>query len=105
MEFTEQESEITQLIEMINNILDMVDVGNSINYETHSYESFYPLNNIIEMINNVFRLKEKLLLLEIIYNFIKIQRFSMINEELIRKAMCPARLVRHLELGGDIDDF
>jgi hypothetical protein len=36
---------------------------------------------------------------------IKKQRFSLINEELIQKAMSPARLMRHLELGGDIEDF
>jgi hypothetical protein len=35
----------------------------------------------------------------------KKQRFSLINEELIQKAMSPARLTRHLELGGDIEDF
>ena len=35
----------------------------------------------------------------------KKQLFSLINEELIQKAMSPARLTRHLELGGDIEDF
>jgi hypothetical protein len=35
----------------------------------------------------------------------KKQRFSLINEELIQKAMSPARLMKHLELGGDIEDF
>ena len=35
----------------------------------------------------------------------KRNQFSLINEELIQKAMSPARLMRHLELGGDIEDF
>ena len=38
-------------------------------------------------------------------SMLKKRRFSLINEELIQKAMSPARLTRHLELGGDIDDF
>ena len=35
----------------------------------------------------------------------KKNQFALINEELIQKAMSPARLMRHLELGGDIEDF
>ena len=38
-------------------------------------------------------------------SMLKKRRFSLINEELIQKAMSPARLTRHLELGGDIEDF
>ena len=38
-------------------------------------------------------------------SMIKKKRFSIINEELIQKAMSPARLARHLQLGGDTDDF
>ena len=32
-------------------------------------------------------------------------KLNIVNEELIQKAMSPARLMRHLELGGDIEDF
>ena len=38
-------------------------------------------------------------------SMLKKRRFSLINEELIQKTMSPARLARHLELGGDIEDF
>ena len=38
-------------------------------------------------------------------SMIKKNRFSLINEELIQKAMSPSRLEKHLELGGDIEDF
>jgi hypothetical protein len=36
---------------------------------------------------------------------LKKKQMEIINEELIQKAMSPARLMRHLELGGDIEDF
>ena len=38
-------------------------------------------------------------------SMIKKNRFSLINEELIQKAMSPSRLEKHLELGGDMEDF
>ena len=38
-------------------------------------------------------------------SMIKKNRFALINEELIQKAMSPSRLEKHLELGGDIEDF
>ena len=38
-------------------------------------------------------------------SIIKQNRFNSISEELIMKAMNPLRLIKHLELGGVIDDF
>ena len=38
-------------------------------------------------------------------SMIKKNRFSLIIEELIQKAMSPSRLEKHLELGGDMEDF
>jgi hypothetical protein len=38
-------------------------------------------------------------------SMIQKNRFALINEELIQKAMSPARLMKHLELCGDIEDF
>jgi hypothetical protein len=38
------------------------------------------------------------------YKFIE-QRMNIIREELMAASMHPNRLVRHLELGGEIDDF
>jgi hypothetical protein len=41
------------------------------------------------------------------YNFenVKKNKMKIIMEELIMKALHPNRLIRHIELGGDIDDF
>jgi hypothetical protein len=38
------------------------------------------------------------------YRFLE-KRMNIIKEELIMKCMHPVRLIRFLEMGGDIDDF
>jgi hypothetical protein len=49
--------------------------------------------------------ESKYLLYEIKTFMLKKKQMGIINEELIQKAMSPKRLARHLELGGDIEDF
>ena len=53
------------------------------------------------MMSNIMRNGDKLF----DPSMIKKNRFALINEELIQKAMRPSRLEKHLELGGDIEDF
>ena len=97
-----QSRHITNII----NVLKMIEVKDSIENEKYTYGFIYPSQENINILKcDVFRLHEKYLLLEMIYGFIKKNRFALINEELIQKAMSPARLMRHLELGGDIEDF
>ena len=43
--------------------------------------------------------------LEYDFSYVKKNKFKIIMEELVSRALHPKRLERYLELGGDIDDF